>query len=459
MKLNLVLLFLATVTINSIFANNEPLKEAELICHVKACGDELWLFEFDGTTFQPIYQAKKKSDSLFFFKFPESQPKFYYVGNDRDHVKPIILGNEAKVVIKGSCSRRAFNLTILESKVNNYYNELKKQMNGLRLTHSTLAREYRSSRKDDEKEKIVEKMASLDEDKLAFLDSVQAVDPLFGSIVAVNTYLTFQNIEEGKYPNEVYYFADKFFQFADFSNEAYNRSSWLYEAFKGYTTTISSVNMDKERHLGYLNRLFDKIPAETKARKLALSSTIVILKQKNHPNFIPVAERFIEEFYDSDRAAAVDLQKQISVITAFMEGGQAPDFTQNSDKGESIKLSDFRGKVLLVDFWASWCGPCRRENPHVVKLYNKYKEKGFEILGVSLDSKKDRWLTAIEQDKMSWYHVSDLKGWSNEAAKLYNVTSIPHTILLDKEGKIIARNLRGSSLANKLAEIFEIGDE
>ena len=137
-----------------------------------------------------------------------------------------------------------------------------------------------------------------------------------------------------------------------------------------------------------------------------------------------------------------------------MIGAIAPDFQQDTPEGTSMKLSDHRGKIVLVDFWASWCGPCRKENPNVVRLYQKYNEQGFDVLAVSLDRTKDRWLKAIEKDGLEWHHVSDLKGWQNAVAKQYSVSSIPHTILLDREGKILARNVRGPTLENKLKEIF-----
>ncbi len=113
-----------------------------------------------------------------------------------------------------------------------------------------------------------------------------------------------------------------------------------------------------------------------------------------------------------------------------------------------------KGKYVLVDFWASWCGPCRRENPNVVKLYEKYGGDKFEILGVSLDSNKDRWIQAIEKDNLQWKHVSDLKKWSSAAAADYGVRSIPFTVLIDPEGKVIQTKLRGKALEDKLAEIF-----
>jgi len=128
---------------------------------------------------------------------------------------------------------------------------------------------------------------------------------------------------------------------------------------------------------------------------------------------------------------------------------------KKTPEGEDLSLSDLRGKVVLIDFWASWCGPCRKENPHVVKLYKKYKDQGFEILSVSLDKDKNRWIQAIEKDGMNWKHVSDLKGWKNQAAQTYSVKSIPHTVLLDAEGKIIARNLRSKALDRELEKVFK----
>jgi len=143
-------------------------------------------------------------------------------------------------------------------------------------------------------------------------------------------------------------------------------------------------------------------------------------------------------------------------ITAI--GKTAPDFEQPDTSGNVIKLSSFRGKYVLVDFWASWCGPCRAENPNVVKAFAKYKEKGFAVLGVSLDQpgKKDAWLAAIHKDGLTWTHVSDLKFWDNAVAKLYGIQAIPQNYLLDPEGKIIASNIRGEDLNEKLAEIFKL---
>lgn len=148
------------------------------------------------------------------------------------------------------------------------------------------------------------------------------------------------------------------------------------------------------------------------------------------------------------------LQERIAILEKTAPGQPIIDFELNDTTGNPIALSSFKGKYLLVDFWASWCGPCRRENPNVVKLYNQYKDKGFEIFGVSFDESREAWIKAIKDDGLIWPQVSDLKGWGCEAGKLYGVRSIPHTMLVDPDGIIIEHNLRGDELEAKLAEIF-----
>jgi peroxiredoxin len=135
-------------------------------------------------------------------------------------------------------------------------------------------------------------------------------------------------------------------------------------------------------------------------------------------------------------------------------GTEAIDFTQNDTAGNPVSLSSYKGKYVLVDFWASWCKPCRLENPNVVDAFNKFKNKNFTVLGVSLDQEKDSWIKAIEKDKLAWTNVSDLQFWNNAAAQLYRVQSIPQNYLIGPDGKIVAKDLRGEDLQKKLCELL-----
>ena len=161
----------------------------------------------------------------------------------------------------------------------------------------------------------------------------------------------------------------------------------------------------------------------------------------------------------SDRVKATEWGKPLSARLEAMSksavGQIAPDFTLPTPDGGELTLHQVSGKLKLIDFWASWCGPCRQENPNVVALYNEYHSKGLEIIGVSLDNDGGKWLEAIEKDGLIWKHCSDLKGWQAAPAKPYMVEAIPHTVLLDENNRIIAKNLRGEALRAKVAELLD----
>lgn len=165
--------------------------------------------------------------------------------------------------------------------------------------------------------------------------------------------------------------------------------------------------------------------------------------------FSEVVENLSKKY--PDNPLVQELQGDMTQLTV---GSEAPEIALPNPDGETVKLSSLRGQYVLIDFWASWCGPCIREIPNVKKAYDKYHDKGFEIFGVSLDAEEEAWVNAIEKHELNWVHVSDLKYWQSEVVELYGFEGIPHTVLIDKQGKIIAQNLRGDDLATKLEEIF-----
>ena len=167
-----------------------------------------------------------------------------------------------------------------------------------------------------------------------------------------------------------------------------------------------------------------------------------------------IADTFSDHLYFSMLSNQIaEAEKRQAAASKLETGNQAPNIELPNPEGKVIPLSSLRGNVVMIDFWASWCKPCRRENPAIVKMYNEYKDQGFEIYGVSLDRDKEKWIRAIEQDNLTWAQVSDLKFWNSAAAaQEYNVSSIPHTVLIDREGKIIANGLRGRALEEKVKE-------
>ncbi|MEI7595358.1 MAG: TlpA disulfide reductase family protein [Bacteroidota bacterium] len=199
----------------------------------------------------------------------------------------------------------------------------------------------------------------------------------------------------------------------------------------------------------------DKISEFVKLHKQNLSSLFFIEKMNFDDNFTLLQEVDALLFAKYPTVIFVEeLHKKVQSAAKLAIGAVAPEITLADPDGNLISLSSLRGKYVLIDFWASWCSPCRKENPNVVKLYADFKDKGFEIIGVSLDRSKDAWVNAIKADNLTWKHISDLKYWQSVAAKEYGVEGIPFTVLLDKEGKIIAKSLRGEALRMKLEELL-----
>ena len=226
-----------------------------------------------------------------------------------------------------------------------------------------------------------------------------------------------------------------------------------YQAANGDQAKMQAVQE------AYAKLMTDAQAKETeliKANPDSYVSTFVIVSGMGQMEYEQLKERYNllgEKAKASAQGKAI--AAQIAKLESTAIGQIAPNFTITTPEGESISLYDIKGKVKLIDFWASWCGPCRGENPHVVEIYKEYHPKGLEIFGVSLDNNKEAWVKAIADDGLVWKHGSDLTGWQSAPAQLYSVSGIPHTVLLDENNKIIAKNLRGDELKQKIAELLK----
>lgn len=219
--------------------------------------------------------------------------------------------------------------------------------------------------------------------------------------------------------------------------------------------TFNTLSENYQKILDQTNIYIRKFIDENTSSFAALAAVQMLTPDKDIDYYSKVADALTAAYPAVENLRGfktyVDSKKKLAI------GSPAPEIMMNDKDGKSIALSSLKGKIVLVDFWASWCKPCRAENPFVVSLYNKYKNKGFEIYSVSLDRDKNAWLEAIKKDNLSWKnHVSDLKQWESPVVPLYGFDGIPFTCILDKEGNIAAKNLRGPALEEKLKELLEV---
>jgi len=447
-----LLLLLLSISTNLTTAQNTVTITAQM----KDCGEQIYAFEYRAIQLHPISQAPLEGDKQYELQLNTDSPKMVYIGINPNKVIPVIIGPEKQFTITGSCQTPQRS-TISGSPLNQQYRQLQDTISTYQNSNSQLMQQMLRAESDADRQIIAQEMQALDQLRLLLLDSLQKQQPVLGKLLALNTYLSYP-LNGSAYNNEIEYFGNEFFRFADFSDGAYDLLPPVSDAFFNYTRTLSSVNLPQETLDLFLMRSLQLTGQPGKTHEYALGGILRALSNNKNGLFIKYGKLFIDTYGLQYPQFSKQLQKQLQQVVLLDEGQVAPDFTQLTPEGETLNLSDLRGKYVLIDFWASWCGPCRRENPNVVRMYNAYKDKGFEILGVSLDRDKTRWLDAIEKDQLTWRHVSDLKGWSNAVARQYNIRSIPRTVLIDPEGRIIAKNLRGASLEAKLKELFNTSE-
>jgi peroxiredoxin len=259
---------------------------------------------------------------------------------------------------------------------------------------------------------------------------------------------------------------DIFKIFQDFAKPLRNQNVILGQQFREAQAQNDMATMQEIRKkYDSLVKINNDFSIETVTKYNDAATSAIILEDFLKAKVVTVkqAEDIYNNFSDKvkETRSAQEINRIIQALGATEIGSKAPEFSGPTPDGQTIALKDVLGKVTIIDFWAAWCGPCRKENPNVVNVYNKYHEKGLEIIGVSLDGnnrQKDpklAWLDAIEKDNLTWYQVSNLQYFNDPIAKMYNINSIPATFILDAEGKIVAKNLRGAALDSKIAEMLD----
>jgi len=432
--------------------------QINLVCKIVEAppnAQTIFVYEQIGIANREVARGARQPDESFLVTMPAGEPRVYNIGFNDVQTCRVILGKEKNLTLWANAQFMEKGRTV-GSDANKAYETMRAKAAELRATSDQLRNEQRQARQAQNAEALravrVQLVAN-NAAQAAFLADLKKNNPLLWR--SATLMLVPDDVSENAdNATEVDYYGKEYFGYADFGDPGYDNVPEVYDAFQGYVTLLAQLGANAAKCKQFVNDRLAKLRAESNTNRRAFAGVVTGLKNANHPEHSAFAQEYVNTFRSKDLGDIGILEADLRKTSTFTAGMEAPDLVGPTPDGGTYSLSKMRGKTVLIDFWASWCGPCRRENPNVVALYNKYKEKGFDILGVSLDREEGAWKKAIEQDGLTWHHISDLQGWKSAHAAMYSVSSIPQTLLLDPQGKIIQRNLRGEQLAEKLREIF-----
>jgi len=436
-----------------------------------AVSDSIGLYDMYGGEYivlQKVALTKANGEARFVLKGKAPSEGVYFLGTNIEgqtqNGSPILLGSDKKIVLQADDTQMYGSLQIVEGKENTEFASfLRKTDEMQRLVYTARMQFQQAAQQQDQPQMIVEKQQvdSLFNLQINFQKQYTEGNKLINKVARSYVYIPYgMGDTQQKYATEQEYFVKDFLGQIDLKDPVNGYIPVFFQKANAYASTmmgqykIEIIELKKN-----LQRQLDQIPNNTKAEEVFLLGIMsaAAQNQQSYPDYIDVyvsyAKQYVEQFPNSEKAAL--FASEIQKLGSTLIGSEAPDLKLKSPDGKEIALSSLKGKVVLIDFWASWCGPCRRENPNVVRVYNQYKDKGFTVYSVSLDKEMDKWKQAITQDNLAWpNHVSDLEGWQSDAAKAYGVSAIPKTFLIDSKGMIIGKDLRGEQLEQKLAEIY-----
>jgi thiol-disulfide isomerase/thioredoxin len=402
---------------------------------------KVYLFQFFGTTLLKVDSTDLTSGS-FSFDYKNDLPRgFYKIGPSQDKAVTVIAGRES-FTLGFSMNNPESTLKTENSVENRVFQEFKKFNQDVLKLRSNINQQYNKAKEKGDQEGIevaAQRMDSLNEAQNFFLANIEISYPeSFVSKVAVSFI---ENPQATKF---------NFFDNIPVSDEELSRSDVIVFRISTYFTRMISPTLEEwENAAKFVLSIF---PEGSKNRECAYMAVFQLFNAYAKEYSRPYAKMYLKEYPESIIAKQINAGLPLGPPDM---GDLAPDIRLSDQDGKLNPLSGVKGELIMIDFWASWCGPCRKENPHVVKLYNRFKDKGFNIYEVSLDTDKVRWLKAIKDDQLEWEHVSDLKGWKSEGASIYQVKSIPATYLIDGKGEIVAKGLRGARLEKFVEEWFE----
>lgn len=429
--------------------------------------DSIHVYTMNGLEYKKLHSAPiQRSGNKSTFHLSGSLPAegFYMVGQAPNNLTSLILGQEKGIDLRGNCMDLRTFAKVEGSMINEDFRSVSSQFRQLQEETSAAEQRVRIKKGTPEaQEEARQAFKYVYSRQVQIVDSLKQANPFLSKVFALNIFPQFDPTNNPQnYANNLEHFAGELFAHADLQDPDYDYIMLLSENMRAYTQILfqNGSQIDRAKAETFLDQKLAKLPQQSLARKNVMATVIDALERSRSGSFAKYAEDYLNNYETPDHIAQT-IQNRMTVIQAeatalerLSVGAIPPEISLPTPDGNVFKLSSLKGKVVLLDFWASWCKPCRQENPNVVRVYQKYNKEGFEILSISLDRDKSSWLKAIKDDNMTWHHVSDLKFWQSAAAQEYQVKAIPATFLLDKEGRIVAKNLRGPALEAKLAEVF-----
>lgn len=430
----------------------------------------LWDLVGEPTLIKKVALLKKGNTATFVLEPVMESQGIYFLGTALSSQErkgfDIVLGSEKTLEIKADASAFEKGAEFKNSPENTSFQRLMHKTRDFQEQIQKVSQEFQTAMqskdqsKQDELQKQLDNLYNLQAD---YHGEVAKEKGIVGKIAGAYFYAPYgYKDSKQKFPDDQAYMRESFFGKVNFKDPINGYFPVVYYKILNYgQMLLMQYGYDYSQFVAKMDEILAETPAKSRLKKATILSILnaAAQSQKYNPNstdiFVNYAKKFIAEYPDDPKSS--HFQTQVNQLGNALIGSKAPELELESPSGKKLKLSSLKGKVVLIDFWASWCGPCRRENPAVVKMYGEYKDKGFEIFSVSLDKDKAKWEEAIKTDQLSWSnHVSDLQGWQSPAAKLYGVTAIPKTFLIGKDGTIIAKDLRGEMLEKKIGEVLGV---